>query len=119
MLAKLVCPKMGQKGPPLCYSKRGASRILSNLRQKGTSLKGGREIELVAPKLIVCLGALAGQTLIRQDLRITRDRGSWAKYNGIDITATFHPAALLRNPGLKRPVWEDFKAVRDFYRRLP
>lgn len=77
-----------------------------------------RQIELVSPKLIICLGALAGQTLISPDLRITRDRGRWSKYRGIDITATFHPAALLRDPKLKRPVWEDFKVIRDYYKRL-
>lgn len=77
-----------------------------------------RQIELVSPRLIVCLGALAGQTLIDPNLRITRDRGKWHKYNGIDIVATFHPAALLRDPALKRPVWEDFKVIRDYYRRL-
>jgi len=77
-----------------------------------------RQIELVSPGLIVCLGALAGQVLIDPNLRITRDRGKWHKYNGIDITATFHPAALLRDPSLKRPVWEDFKVIRDFYRKI-
>lgn len=77
-----------------------------------------RQIELVSPKLLVCLGALAGQTLIDPNLRITRDRGKWHKYNGIDIVATFHPAALLRDPSLKRPVWEDFKVIRDYYLKL-
>lgn len=77
-----------------------------------------RQIELVSPELLVCLGALAGQTLIDPNLRITRDRGKWHKYNGIDIVATFHPAALLRDPSLKRPVWEDFKVIRDYYLKL-
>lgn len=77
-----------------------------------------RQIELASPALIVCLGALAGQTLISPNLRITRDRGRWSKYRGIDITATFHPAALLRDASLKRPVWEDFKVIRDYYKRF-
>lgn len=77
-----------------------------------------RQIELVSPRLIVCLGALAGQTLISPYLRITRDRGQWNKYRDIDTVATFHPAALLRDASLKRPVWEDFKVIRDYYRRL-
>ncbi|MGI6363216.1 MAG: uracil-DNA glycosylase [Bacillota bacterium] len=77
-----------------------------------------RQIDLVAPKLIVCLGALAAQTLISPDLRITRDRGRWSRYRDIDITATFHPAALLRDAKLKRPVWEDFKVIRDYYKRF-
>ena len=77
-----------------------------------------RQIELVSPRLIVCLGALAGQTLISPYLRITRDRGQCTKYRDIDTVATFHPAALLRDASLKRPVWEDFKVIRDYYRRL-
>lgn len=77
-----------------------------------------RQIELASPRLIVCLGALAGQTLIDSNLRITKDRGKWFKYRGIDTIATFHPAALLRDEKLKRPVWEDFQAIRDYYRRL-
>lgn len=76
-----------------------------------------RQIQLVAPRLIVCLGVLAGQTLISPHLRITRDRGRWAEYRGVPITATFHPAALLRDPRRKRPVWEDFQAIRDFYQK--
>lgn len=77
-----------------------------------------RQIELISPRLLVCLGALAGQTLIDPNLRITRDRGKWHKYRGIDIVATYHPAALLRDSALKRPVWEDFKVIRDYYRNL-
>ncbi len=77
-----------------------------------------RQIELISPRLLVCLGALAGQTLIDPNLRITLDRGKWHKYRGIDIVATYHPAALLRDSALKRPVWEDFKVIRDYYRNL-
>jgi|SRR5690554_1091141 len=77
-----------------------------------------RQIELISPRLIICLGALAGKALIDPNLRITRERGQWHKYRGIDIVATFHPAALLRDPSRKRPVWEDFKVIRDYYRKL-
>lgn len=77
-----------------------------------------RQIELISPRLLVCLGALAGQTLIDPNLRISRDRGKWHKYRGIDIVATYHPAALLRDSALKRPVWEDFKVIRDYYRNF-
>lgn len=77
-----------------------------------------RQIELISPRLIICLGALAGKALVSPNLRITRDRGRWSKYHGIDITATFHPAALLRDEKLKRPVWEDFKVIRNYYQGL-
>lgn len=77
-----------------------------------------RQIDLICPRLLVCLGALAARTLIDPNMRITRERGQWRKYGDIDIIATFHPAALLRDPAKKRPVWEDFKAIRDKYRQL-
>lgn len=77
-----------------------------------------RQIELVAPKLLVCLGAVAAKALIDPNIRITRERGQWRKYAGIDIIATYHPAALLRDPSLKRGAWVDFQAIRDRYRAV-
>lgn len=77
-----------------------------------------RQIDLVQPRLLVCLGALAAQTLIDPNIRITRERSQWRRYADIDTIATFHPAALLRDPAKKRPAWEDFKAIRDKYRLL-
>ncbi|WP_173297092.1 uracil-DNA glycosylase [Thermanaeromonas sp. C210] len=76
------------------------------------------QIRLVRPKIIVCLGALATQTLIAPGGSITRLRGQWIEKDGIRYMPTFHPAALLRDEGKKRPVWEDFKKVRDLYREL-
>ncbi|HBT48028.1 MAG TPA: uracil-DNA glycosylase [Peptococcaceae bacterium] len=76
------------------------------------------QIRLVRPKIIVCLGALATQTLIAPGAGITRLRGQWIQKDGICYMPTFHPAALLRDEGKKRPVWEDFKKVRDLYRKL-
>lgn len=75
------------------------------------------QIRIIRPRIIVCLGALAGQTLISPKLRITRERGKWVERQGIMIMPTFHPAALLRDPRKKRPAWEDFKAVQSLYRR--
>ena len=77
-----------------------------------------KQIELIKPDIIVCLGALAAQTLIRPDLKITRERGQWVSKNGIQLMPTYHPAALLRDENKKRPVWEDFKQVRDACREL-
>lgn len=77
-----------------------------------------KQIELVSPKIIVALGALAAQTLLFSQLRITRDRGIWREFKGIPVMPTFHPAALLRDESKKRPVWEDFKQIRDRYRQL-
>jgi len=77
-----------------------------------------QQIQLVHPKLIVCLGSLATQTVIDSKARITKVRGQWYVRDGIRIMATFHPAALLRNPNYKRPTWEDFKQIRDAYKAL-
>jgi len=74
-----------------------------------------RQIQLIRPKIIVCLGATAAQTLLGPEVRITKIRGIWHEREDIKIMPTFHPAALLRDPSKKRPVWEDFKAVRDLY----
>ncbi|HHY93197.1 MAG TPA: uracil-DNA glycosylase [Firmicutes bacterium] len=74
------------------------------------------QLRLIHPRIVVCLGALAAQTLIDPAIRITRDRGRWVQKDGLWIMPTFHPAALLRDPGKKRPVWQDFQAVRERYR---
>lgn len=73
------------------------------------------QIALIKPRIIVCLGAHATQALIAPEARITRLRGQWIEKGGIRYLPTYHPAALLRDPGKKRPVWEDFQKIRDAY----
>jgi DNA polymerase len=74
-----------------------------------------QQIELINPEIILCLGALATKTLINKNAAITRDRGKWHNIDGRKVIATFHPAALLRDPSRKRDVWEDFKQVMQHY----
>ncbi|NMC27427.1 MAG: uracil-DNA glycosylase [Syntrophomonadaceae bacterium] len=76
------------------------------------------QIRIINPCIIVCLGALASQTIIDPKARISQVRGQWFIRKGIKIMATYHPAALLRNESYKRPAWEDFKLIRDEYKRL-
>jgi len=76
------------------------------------------QIRLIKPRIIVCLGALATQTLVDPRARITAVRGQWFEKSGYWIIPTFHPAALLRDPSKKRPVWEDFKEIRRRYDNL-
>lgn len=76
------------------------------------------QIRIIKPKIIVCLGALASQVVIDKNARITKVRGRWFMRNDIKVMATFHPAALLRNEEYKRPTWEDFKVIRDEYKKL-
>lgn len=75
-----------------------------------------KQIELINPHIIVCLGALATKTLINKSAAITRDRGKWHNIDGRRVIATFHPAALLRDPSRKKDVWEDFKQVMQHYK---
>lgn len=70
-----------------------------------------RQIEIIAPKIIVCLGTFAAQSLLRTDEKISRLRGKIHEIDGIKIIPTYHPAFLLRNPEMKKPVWEDMKLV--------
>jgi DNA polymerase len=73
-----------------------------------------REIAVVRPKVIVVLGNTATQNLLDTKVGITKLRGEFQDYFGINVMPTFHPAYLLRDPTKKREVWEDMKRVRDF-----
>ena len=77
-----------------------------------------RQIELIQPKVIVALGRIAAQALLGTDSPIGQMRGQWYRIQGIPAMVTYHPAALLRNQGLKRPTWEDMQQVRDRLREL-
>jgi DNA polymerase len=72
-----------------------------------------RQIEAIRPRIIVTLGGLAAQTLLRSSTPISRLRGVFRDLRGTLVMPTFHPAFLLRNPNRKRDVWEDMQKVRD------
>jgi DNA polymerase len=70
------------------------------------------QLALLRPKVIVCLGATAVKGLLQTGTGITKLRGSWMTFEGIDVMPTYHPAYLLRNAkGAKRAVWEDMQEV--------
>jgi uracil-DNA glycosylase family 4 len=71
-----------------------------------------RQVELIRPKVILALGTFAAQTLLDTNVPIGKLRGLMHLYHGTPLIATYHPAALLRNPGWKKPTWEDVKLVR-------
>ena len=76
------------------------------------SLLETAKIELVAPEVIVALGATAVQGLLGTSEGITRLRGRWRLYRGkLPVMPTFHPAYLLRTPAAKREVWDDMQQV--------
>ena len=76
------------------------------------------QLRIIRPAILVLLGATAMQEIIGPGSRITRDRGKWLEKDGMVIMPTYHPAALLRNPGLKVDAWKDFKQVVYKYREL-
>lgn len=70
------------------------------------------QIAILKPKVIVCLGATAVKGLFGvEPIGITKIRGQWRTYEGIDVMPTYHPAYLLRNPPMKKFVWDDMKDV--------
>ncbi|RMH15831.1 MAG: uracil-DNA glycosylase [Acidobacteria bacterium] len=77
-----------------------------------------RQIALVEPKLIVLLGKVAAQALLRTDRSLRDLRGRWHRVYGVETRVTYHPAALLRQTHYKRPTWEDMQIVRDRLRQL-
>lgn len=71
-----------------------------------------RQIALVEPKIIVCLGRVAAMSLIREDFRISREHGQWFDRDGRRFMATFHPSALLRDPAKRPEAFMDLRALR-------
>lgn len=72
-----------------------------------------KQVSKVRPKIIVCLGATASKYIIDKNIRITKDRGKWYEKGSFLMIPTYHPSALLRDPGKKRDAWEDFKSIRE------
>src|SRR5580658_1405820 len=70
-----------------------------------------RQLDVIAPKAIVCLGGTAAQALLKTKDSISRFRGTWFDYRGTKLLATYHPAYLLRNPAAKADVWKDLQKV--------
>jgi DNA polymerase len=70
-----------------------------------------RQLAVIAPEVILCLGRSATRALVQSDEPIAKLRGRWQTYCGIPLMPTFHPAALLQNPAGKHQVWEDVKKV--------
>ncbi len=77
-----------------------------------------RQIGLVQPKLIVCLGRIAATRLIRPDFRITREHGTWSQINGIPHTAIYHPSALLRDVSKRPETFDDLLSIREKMKQL-
>ncbi|MDR1215780.1 MAG: uracil-DNA glycosylase [Treponema sp.] len=71
-----------------------------------------RQFALLQPKVVLCVGRIAAQALLKTNEGIGSLHGRFFDYNGVPLIATFHPSALLRNESLKRPAWEDLKVLK-------
>ncbi len=70
-----------------------------------------KQLEIIRPEIVVALGTFAAKTLLKTDLPISKLRGRFHDYKGIQVMPTFHPSYLLRNPEKKKEAWEDIKMV--------
>ena len=76
------------------------------------------QVALIRPKIIVCLGRIAAMKLIKEDFKITREHGVWFEKAGVQMTALFHPAALLRDPRRRPETFADLKALQAKIREI-
>jgi len=72
-----------------------------------------RQVRLIRPKIIVCLGRISAMRLIKPDFKITKEHGVWFERGSFHITAVYHPALLLRDPRRKEEMLEDMKRIKE------
>ena len=82
------------------------------IEQDACSVWLKRQIALLRPRILVCLGRIAAMTYIRPDLKITKEHGQWVEKDGILTMALYHPAALLRDPRKRPETFEDLKTLQ-------
>lgn len=71
-----------------------------------------RQVRLIKPKVIVCLGRIAAMRLIKPDFKITKEHGTWFEKGNFLMTAVYHPALLLRDPRKKEEMLTDMQAIK-------
>lgn len=77
-----------------------------------------RQIELIRPQILICLGRIAALRLISDKFRITKEHGLWFDINGIRMTAIYHPSALLRDPSKRPESFDDLKSIQREIQRI-
>ncbi len=70
------------------------------------------QINILKPKMILCMGKISSNKMLNQKSPIGTLRGQIFEYNNIPLMVTYHPSALLRNEQLKRPAWDDLKMFK-------
>ena len=77
-----------------------------------------QQTALLRPKIIVCLGRIAAKAIIKEDFKITAEHGQWFQRNGVQMTAIYHPSALLRDVRKRPETFEDLKSIQAKIREL-
>ena len=77
-----------------------------------------RQTALLRPKVIICLGRIAAKVIIKEDFRITAEHGQWFQRNGVQMTAIYHPSALLRDVSKRPETFQDLKSIQAKIREL-
>ena len=76
------------------------------------------QVRIIRPDIIVCLGRISAQRIIKPDFRITRDHGIWFSRGAFEMCAVYHPSALLHDPSKREDMLEDMRAVAAKYREI-
>jgi len=76
------------------------------------------QMNLMKPKIVVCLGRIAAAAMIKPDFKITQEHGQWFDIDGVQYMALYHPAALLRDPGKKPDTFVDLKRLEEKIKQL-
>lgn len=105
-IANMVKCRPPQNRDPLQVERRACSTFLQ------------RQIQLMAPKIIVCMGRVAATSLIDKNFKITQEHGLFFEVEGSERMALFHPAAILRNPHYKPATFLDLKALQEKIREI-
>lgn len=76
------------------------------------------QVRIIRPAIVVCLGRISAQRLIKPDFRITREHGIWFSRGAFSMCAVYHPSALLRDPSKREDMLEDMRVIAEKYRTL-
>ena len=76
------------------------------------------QVRIIRPAIVVCLGRISAQRLIKPDFRITREHGTWFTRGAFSMCAVYHPSALLRDPSKREDMLEDMRVIAEKYRTL-
>ena len=77
-----------------------------------------RQTALLRPRILICLGRIAAKAIIDENFRITTQHGQWFERGGVQMTAIYHPAALLRDVNKRPETFEDLKSIQAKVREL-